>query len=1030
MSEQISLSLTGEEGVYTARSKLLKLMSLSWLGAGALERHAVTLFSLLQHLQRQGVNSCQLLVDWDTLLLIPESTRQLNIALLDPLWSLVYRQGHSCIQIDAPGMGETDDDTILAILNEKSREQLLAELMASNQELSRYQAGLEEEIVRRTAALHHSQQLSHSIIAGAPVGIAILDAHGQLSHINRTALAVLSLEENEALSAKLQDLISLSGEGPLPSILAHGLAAADLSVLEGNFWELQLRRADGVELPVEVGLTIVDLEGERTGTLFLRDISSRKQAEQRLKDAMEQAESATRAKSDFLANMSHEIRTPMNAIIGMSHLALRTVLDPKQQDYLGKIQSSAKHLLGIINDILDFSKIEAGKLDLEQIEFDLDKVLDNLATLVCEKTEAKGLELVFDVDPQLNRSLVGDPLRLGQILINYANNAVKFTEQGDVTVRVQCREDKQDDMLLYFEVQDTGIGMTLEQKSKLFQSFQQADTSTSRKYGGTGLGLAISKKLAGLMGGEVGVDSEPGKGSTFWFTARLGKGRVRPAKVPRIDLRNRRVLVVDDSETARHILAEQLRSMSFRVDEANAGLKAMEMVEQAEEEQDPFEVVFFDWRMPHMDGMEVARRLALRPEALRPHRVMVTGYGREEVFREAESAGIEMTLVKPVSASVLFDAAMRLLGGEEEQPFAQESDNEDPLADVAALHGLSVLLAEDNELNQQVATELLEAANIKVKVANNGDEAVRFAKLEKFDLILMDMQMPVMDGLEATRQLRALPATASLPILAMTANTMSGDRERCLDAGMNDHIAKPIDPVRLFAALKHWAPKIQQPAAPQLVSAPPAAEPSQHGDDPLRQITGLDVTGALRRVLGKRASYEGLLRRFISGQASALSDFEGALQGNEQNTAIRIAHTLKGVAGTIGAGELQALAAQMEKSAQAGESLSSMQALLANAQQELQRLLAALQRALPDEEEALRSQADIDWVQLRQLLDRLEELLADDDAEAVEVFSGAAALLRSALGSAAKSIEQALQQYRFSDALQALQAVKQSLPGK
>ncbi|UTH75234.1 response regulator [Chromobacterium sp. IIBBL 290-4] len=1035
MSEQVNLSLVGEASLYRARHKILRLMELSWLGGGALERHAVTLFSLLRHLQELGYESIELEVDWDTLFIGVEDARRVDIRLADPQWRLERREGRNCVVIDAPGMGESDPELIRSILDEKSREELLSELVASNKALSRYQAGLEEEIVRRTDALRQSEKLSQSIIAGAPVGVVVMDGRGEIKDINRTALSIFGVEAAVALSGRLGELLKLEGEGPLPGILAQDLASASLSGLNGEFWELLLRRQDGSSTQVEAGLTVVDMAGARTGTLFIRDISSRKQAEARLTQAMEDAESATRAKSDFLANMSHEIRTPMNAIIGMAHLAQSTDLDPKQRDYVQKIHSSGKHLLGIINDILDFSKIEAGKLDLENIEFDLERVLDNLATLLGEKTEAKGLELIFDVDPHLNLSLIGDPLRLGQILINYANNAVKFTDKGEVTVRVRCREDNAQDMLLYFEVVDTGIGMTPGQKAKLFQSFQQADTSTSRKYGGTGLGLAISKKLAGLMQGEVGVESEVGKGSTFWFTARLGKGMKHPERLPSVDLRNRRVLVVDDSKTARTILAEQLRSMTFRVDEAGDGLKALEMVEEAEREDASYEVVFFDWRMPRIDGIEVARRLMLRDEKVRPHRVMVTGYGREEVFREAESVGIEMTLVKPVCSSVLFDATIRLFGSERLAGEAPDNRPDDALPGLEPLKGMKILLVEDNELNQQVATELLQSAEIQVLIANNGEEALSLAQRQPFDLVLMDMQMPVMDGLEATRRLRQLEAFQDMPILAMTANAMTGDRERCVDAGMNDHIAKPIDPVQLFATLRQWDPRRQgkpegkgkaKSRSKQGPAAPPAG-PDQAGaladNDPLSSIPGLDVANALRRVLGKRASYENLLRRFVSGQAGALDDVRREMGRDDRVAATRAAHTLKGVAGTIGANELQEMAAKLEKTLNAGSELADLEAGLAETQRELDRLIESLKQALPSEPDAKPSQP-VDWQALQPLFDQLEQLLKDDDADAVEVFSASAGILRTALGPAAAGIEQALLQYRFDEALTSLREAR------
>ncbi|WP_239161164.1 response regulator [Chromobacterium violaceum] len=1018
MSEQLNLSLLGEDSLYRARSKMLKLMELSWLGGGSLERHAVTLFSLLRQLQARGFADCVLEVEWDTLYLCLDTPYCTGLELCDPRWRLERRGKRCCVAIDAPGMGETDPEVIRGILDEKSREELLAEVVASNAALSRYQAGLEAEIVRRTEALRQSEKLSQSIIAGAPVGVVVVDGAGAIKDINRTALAVFGVEAGAGLPATLGGLARLEGDGPLPGALSRGLAGADLAALSGEFWELLLRRADGSATQVEAGLTVVDMSGERTGTLFIRDISNRKLQEGKLKQAMEEAESATRAKSDFLANMSHEIRTPMNAIIGLAHLALRTGLDPKQRDYLQKIHNSGKHLLGIINDILDFSKIEAGKLDLENAEFDLERVLDNLAALLGEKAEAKGLELIFDIGPGLDRSLIGDPLRLGQILINYANNAVKFTERGEVTVRARCREERGDSLLLHFEVSDTGIGLSAEQKAKLFQSFQQADTSTSRKYGGTGLGLAISRKLAEMMGGEVGVDSEPGKGSTFWFTARLGKGEPHPERLPGVGMRNRRALVVDDSRAAREILAEQLRGMTFRVDEAEDGEQALERVEQAERDGDRYEVVFLDWRMPRMDGIEAARRLMRRDAALRPHRVMVTGYGREEVFRLAEDAGIEMTLVKPVSASVLFDSTMRLFGGEaaagaRAAPAADEID-------LSPLRGMRVLLAEDNELNQQVATELLSAADIEVTIASNGEEALSLAEAQPFDLALMDMQMPVMDGLEATRRLRRLASWGERPILAMTANAMSGDRERCLEAGMNDHVTKPIDPDKLFAALKRWDPRAGRADAAGPAASAARERPDQEDpDDPLWRIPGLDVGGALRRMMGRRPLYEGLLRRFVADQADAFAQVKLALARDDRDAAVRGAHTLRGLAGTVGADHLQQLSGRLEAALQAGLQLSGLDAEMAEAQAELGRLIGALGAALPESAPpATDGEAD------PAVLDRLEALLAEDDADAVEVYGAESGRVRPALGEAAAAFEQALRQYRFDDALARLREAR------
>jgi two-component system sensor histidine kinase/response regulator len=638
-------------------------------------------------------------------------------------------------------------------------------------------------------------------------------------------------------------------------------------------------------------------------------LQNRKKIFSQLETSMELAIANSNAKSEFLSNMSHEIRTPMNAIIGLSYLALKTNLTPSQRDYLKRIQISGQHLLGIINDILDFSKIEAGKLSIERIAFEIDKLLDNVANLTAEKASAKGLELVFETDKSVPSHLLGDPLRLGQILINYANNAVKFTEKGKIGIHIQVRAESETEVLLFFEVKDTGVGITEEQKAQLFQSFQQADSSITRRYGGTGLGLAISKKLAEMMGGEVGVESEFGKGSTFWFTAWLGKSQEKEhSYVPRPDLRGRRILVVDDNEHARVVIVDMLTSMTFAVIAFDSGSAALEEIKRAAHEGIRYDLVFLDWQMPEMDGIETAKRINAMGLSPAPHLVIITAYGREEVIREAEKVGIEDVLIKPISASILFDTAMHLLGANRKERRESEEDSSQRAEGSAGIRGAKILLVEDNELNQEVASEILVAAGCTVSLAADGAVAVGKVQETAYDLVLMDMQMPVMDGITATKEIRKLSQFASLPIIAMTANAMKEDRERCLAAGMNDYITKPIDPDAMFATLRRYyaCGPAQNPVPP--VTAPPSVA----GEIPT--ISGIDTEGALRRVVGNKNLYIDLLKRYSDGQREAAAKIREALDAGDRSLAERIAHTLKGVSGNIGAVEVQAVAGELEAS--------------------------------------------------------------------------------------------------------------------
>ena len=627
------------------------------------------------------------------------------------------------------------------------------------------------------------------------------------------------------------------------------------------------------------------------------------------------AEQANRSKSDFLAKMSHEIRTPMNAIIGMAGLARKQELTPKLRNYIDVINTSSHNLLNLINDILDFSKIEAGKLEVEVIPFNLRKVIENISDIFCQKAAAKNLELIISIADNVPYALKGDPLRIGQILINLTNNAIKFTDTGEILLRVECLNKTRQEAELLFSVKDTGIGLSESQMQKLFSAFTQADSSITRKHGGTGLGLAICKGLVESMGGQIEVASQTNSGSTFQVTIPFKRQNIEDGDDFKLvlpdDLKEKRALIVDDNESARIILSEMLQGFHLDTDTAESGEQALDMLMKEPYEGQPFDVVLMDWRMPGIDGLSAAERIKKNPSTSGIQIIMMTAFGREKEMLQADEIGVEEFLFKPIKESLMFDTLMKLFGQKSSTQTRSSSRGqiEDTL-DKKPLFGLNLLLVEDNEINQNVACEILGSARMEIDIADNGKQAIEKTDAKTYDLVLMDIQMPVMDGRQATRCIRENPKHDDLPIIAMTAEAMSGDREKCIAAGMNDYISKPIDTVQLFATLLKYAkPRSLKPAI-----TPPIQ------DDPIKPaplklpeaLPGIYVSDGVHRLAGNSRLFVSLLSNFSKQYGDLPQNISHMLKSEDVPQALQQVHMLKGIAGNFSAKSLYAACIELE----------------------------------------------------------------------------------------------------------------------
>ncbi len=917
----------------------------------------------------------------------------------------------------------------------------------------RYLAGVWRDTTAKRAADEQLRKLSQAL-EQSRVSVIITNTEGVIEYVNQAFADSSGYPVDEALGRRAGFL--RSGQTPRETYVSLWAALSAGEAWEGEFHN---RRRDGCVVVEFARISpVVQPDGRVTHYLSVQeDITGRKRAEAELaryrgqleervaertrqleetnrvlsersvelEAAREASDAANRAKSVFLANMSHEIRTPMNAIIGLTHLLRRSVAEDQAQGRLAKVGDAAEHLLSIINDILDISKIEAGRLTLDETDFHLEDVVRKACALIADKAAQKGLEVVVDVADVPDR-LRGDPTRLGQMLVNYLGNAVKFTDAGMVLLRARVDGEDEAKVKLRFEIVDTGIGVEPEALARLFKPFEQADASTTRRFGGTGLGLAITSHLARLMGGEAGAESVLGEGSRFWFTVRLARnaGATRAASL----LPPLRVLVVDDLRASRDALGTMLRALDARVELCASQAEAGALLRAADERGEPFDLVLLDAGINGLGEALSGCQAALHGLRQAP-RCILMPVGDDSRAREAARAKGAGVLPKPVTLSALHGSILSVLrrgGGPEALPATRLPDDE---ATLARTHrGERVLLVEDSPINQEVAVSLLESAGLQVDLADNGVQAVEKACATDYDLILMDMQMPVMDGLEATMAIRRSGRT-QVPIVAMTANAFGEDRQRCLDAGMNDHLPKPVDPAMLYSKLLHWLPEGQAPAA-----AAPAPAAGADVRSLLDQVPGLDAAYGLKNLRGRIPNYLRLLRKYAEGHAGDGGRIRAELAAGNMDEVRRLAHSLKGVAGMIGATGVQGLAAELEAAIREGLDAEIIEARLAAVEAAQAATVGAILR-LPDADAVAAAQAAeaatasapdaaARAAAAEETLRRIDAFLAEGNVMVMKQAREAAPLIKSALGDAAAGFEQALAAYDFPAALAILRSRK------